>query len=107
LTCSAEVSINVILSVRRFLVPAGPGERTVEQCVYQLNYCSYYYFCDIFAHLQSGEILIVSFTDVGWSPYFPLVSGLVTEIGGIVSHGIKDTFAVVAMSFAGVAVWLS
>jgi len=37
----------------------------------------------------------------------PLVSGLVTEIGGIVSHGIKDTFAVVAMSFAGVAVWLS
>jgi len=49
----------------------------------------------------------VSFTDVGWSPYFPIVSGLVTEIGGIVSHGIKDTFAVVAMSFAGVAVWLS
>jgi len=76
-------------------------------CVYQWNYCSYYYFCDIFACLQSGEILIVSFTDVGWSPYFPIVSGLVTEIGGIVSHGIKDTFAIFAMSFAGVAVWLS
>jgi len=46
-------------------------------------------FC---AHLQSGEILIASFTDVGWSPYFPLISGLVTEIGGIVSHGIKIYF---------------
>jgi rifampicin phosphotransferase len=38
-------------------------------------------------HLQKGEIMIVSFTDVGWSPYFALISGLVTEIGSPLSHG--------------------
>jgi pyruvate,water dikinase len=37
--------------------------------------------------IQNGDILIVPYTDVGWSPYFPMISGLVTEIGGLVSHG--------------------
>ncbi|CAH1778686.1 unnamed protein product [Owenia fusiformis] len=37
--------------------------------------------------IQQGDILIVHFTDVGWTPYFPLIAGLVTEIGGLVSHG--------------------
>ncbi|KAK3592024.1 hypothetical protein CHS0354_031535 [Potamilus streckersoni] len=37
--------------------------------------------------IQKGEILIVCYTDVGWSPYFPLISGLVTEMGGLISHG--------------------
>ena len=41
----------------------------------------------IFSLSQQGDILIVSYTDVGWSPYFPLISGLVTEMGGLVSHG--------------------
>ena len=36
---------------------------------------------------QPGDILVVNYTDVGWSPYFPLISGLVTEIGGLLSHG--------------------
>ena len=36
---------------------------------------------------QKGDVLIVSYTDVGWSPYFPLISGLITEMGGLVSHG--------------------
>lgn len=39
------------------------------------------------SEIQPGEILIVPYTDVGWSPYFPLISGLVAEIGGIVAHG--------------------
>ncbi len=26
-------------------------------------------------------------TDIGWTPYFPLLGGLVTEIGGLISHG--------------------
>ncbi|XP_023210316.1 uncharacterized protein LOC111613201 isoform X2 [Centruroides sculpturatus] len=34
-----------------------------------------------------GEILITYSTDIGWSPYFPLISGLVTELGGLISHG--------------------
>ena len=37
--------------------------------------------------IRAGEILVVPFTDVGWTPYFPLISGLVTEYGGLLSHG--------------------
>ncbi|XP_064640446.1 rifampicin phosphotransferase-like [Lineus longissimus] len=37
--------------------------------------------------IQFGDILIVPYTDVGWTPYFPLLAGLVTEIGGLLSHG--------------------
>ena len=44
--------------------------------------------------LQPGEIMICQYTDVGWTPYFSLASGVVTEIGGLLSHG-----AVVAREF--------
>ncbi|XP_038068707.1 prodigiosin synthesizing transferase PigC-like [Patiria miniata] len=37
--------------------------------------------------IKKGDILITRTTDIGWSPYFPILSGLVTEIGGVVSHG--------------------
>ena len=37
--------------------------------------------------IQCGEVLIASSTDIGWSPYFPLLSGVVTELGGLISHG--------------------
>ena len=37
--------------------------------------------------LEKGEIMVVSFTDIGWTPYFSLISGLVTEIGSPLSHG--------------------
>ena len=37
--------------------------------------------------IQSGDILITRATDIGWSPYFPLLSGVVTELGGLISHG--------------------
>lgn len=40
------------------------------------------------AHLiQKGDILITTATDTGWTPYFPLLAGVVTEIGGPLSHG--------------------
>ncbi|XP_022084106.1 uncharacterized protein LOC110975708 [Acanthaster planci] len=39
------------------------------------------------ASIQRGDILVTRITDIGWSPYFPLIKGLVTEIGGIMSHG--------------------
>jgi pyruvate,water dikinase len=38
-------------------------------------------------NIQPGDILITYSTDIGWSPYFPMLSGLATEIGGLVSHG--------------------
>ncbi|KAJ8982196.1 hypothetical protein NQ317_013498 [Molorchus minor] len=37
--------------------------------------------------LQEGDILITYSTDIGWSPYFPMLSGIVTELGGLISHG--------------------
>lgn len=39
------------------------------------------------AGIEPGEILIVSQTDVGWSPYYSLVSGLATDLGSPMSHG--------------------
>jgi pyruvate,water dikinase len=38
-------------------------------------------------HLQRGDILVTRATDPGWTPVFPLVSGLVLEVGGQLSHG--------------------
>jgi len=37
--------------------------------------------------LEKGEIMVASFTDIGWTPYFSIISGLVTEIGSPLSHG--------------------
>ncbi|XP_049875010.1 uncharacterized phosphotransferase YvkC-like isoform X2 [Pectinophora gossypiella] len=37
--------------------------------------------------LKKGDVLITHSTDIGWSPYFPLLSGIVTELGGLISHG--------------------
>ncbi|MFO7550862.1 MAG: PEP/pyruvate-binding domain-containing protein [Haliea sp.] len=39
------------------------------------------------AALQPGEILITPITDIGWTPYFSLIGGLVTDLGSSVSHG--------------------
>ncbi|GFT27566.1 putative phosphoenolpyruvate synthase [Nephila pilipes] len=39
------------------------------------------------SHLQPGEILVTYSTDIGWSPYFPILGGVVTELGGLISHG--------------------
>lgn len=38
------------------------------------------------AKLQSGEIMVVPFTDPGWTPLFSLAAAVVTEFGGILSH---------------------
>lgn len=37
--------------------------------------------------LEAGEILIAPITDVGWTPYFSMISGLATDVGSAVSHG--------------------
>ncbi|KAJ8916677.1 hypothetical protein NQ315_000322 [Exocentrus adspersus] len=37
--------------------------------------------------LQTSDILITVCTDIAWSPYFPMLSGIVTELGGLISHG--------------------
>lgn len=37
--------------------------------------------------VEPGEILVASNTDPGWTSVFPLLSGLITETGGLLSHG--------------------
>ncbi|HOP57344.1 MAG TPA: PEP/pyruvate-binding domain-containing protein [Bacillota bacterium] len=45
--------------------------------------------------LQKGEIMVAGFTDIGWSPYYCLLAGLITEVGSALSHG-----AVVAREYS-------
>jgi pyruvate,water dikinase len=37
--------------------------------------------------LRPGEILVAPFTDPGWTPLFIHAAGLVTEVGGMMTHG--------------------
>ncbi|GES27655.1 rifamycin-inactivating phosphotransferase [Streptomyces angustmyceticus] len=39
------------------------------------------------ADLRAGDILVTTFTDPSWSPLFVGVAGLVTEVGGLMTHG--------------------
>ncbi|GMU04129.1 rifamycin-inactivating phosphotransferase [Corallococcus caeni] len=39
------------------------------------------------ARLEAGDILVTAFTDPSWTPLFVAVKGLVTEVGGLMSHG--------------------
>ncbi|HJK98332.1 MAG TPA: PEP/pyruvate-binding domain-containing protein [Polyangiaceae bacterium LLY-WYZ-14_1] len=36
--------------------------------------------------VQPGEVLVVPYADVGWSPLFPTAAALVTDLGGPLSH---------------------
>ena len=37
--------------------------------------------------LEPGEILVAPFTDPGWTPLFVNAGGLITEVGGLMTHG--------------------
>ena len=39
------------------------------------------------AKLNPGEILVAPYTDPGWTPLFTSAIGLVTEVGGMMTHG--------------------
>lgn len=39
------------------------------------------------ADLEAGDILVTTFTDPSWTPLFVAVKGLVTEVGGLMTHG--------------------
>jgi phosphohistidine swiveling domain-containing protein len=60
-------------------LPASAGRvRGVARLVWSLGEAS---------KLSMGDILVTQGTDPGWTPVFPLVSGLVLEVGGQLSHG--------------------
>ena len=39
------------------------------------------------AALDAGDILVTAFTDPSWTPLFVSIKGLVTEVGGLMTHG--------------------
>lgn len=39
------------------------------------------------ANLEPGDILVTAFTDPSWTPLFVAIAGLVTEVGGMMTHG--------------------
>ncbi|MBH8605384.1 phosphoenolpyruvate synthase [Thermoactinomyces sp. CICC 10522] len=39
------------------------------------------------ADLEEGDILVTTFTDPSWTPLFVSIKGLVTEVGGLMTHG--------------------
>ncbi|MEU8327611.1 rifamycin-inactivating phosphotransferase [Micromonospora sp. NPDC048839] len=39
------------------------------------------------AHLEPGDILVTAHTDPSWTPLFVGIAGLVTEVGGSMTHG--------------------
>lgn len=39
------------------------------------------------ADLEAGDILVTTFTDPSWTPLFVSIKGLVTEVGGLMTHG--------------------
>lgn len=51
------------------------------------------------AVLEEGDILVTTFTDPSWTPLFVSIKGLVTEVGGVMTHG-----AVIAREYGLTAV---
>jgi pyruvate,water dikinase len=39
------------------------------------------------ADLVDGDILVISFTDPNWTPLFVSIKGMVTKVGGMMTHG--------------------
>ncbi|KAL7035897.1 hypothetical protein ACKWTF_008613 [Chironomus riparius] len=60
-------------------MPVCSGRVTARACVIK-NFSEIH-------KLQKGDILITFCTDIAWSPYFNVISGICTEIGGLISHG--------------------
>ena len=39
------------------------------------------------ADLEAGDVLVTAYTDPSWTPLFVGITGLVTEVGGLMTHG--------------------
>ena len=52
------------------------------------------------ADLEVGDILVTAYTDPSWTPLFVTIKGLVTQVGGLMTHG-----AVIALSTACLPSW--
>ena len=60
-------------------VGAGPGRVTAPACVLRGP--------EDFDQMVVGRVLVASTTTPAWTPLFAMASGVVTDIGGPLSHG--------------------
>jgi phosphoenolpyruvate synthase/pyruvate phosphate dikinase len=60
------------------------------------------------ADLEDGDILVTSFTDPSWTPLFVSIKALVTEVGGLMTHGavIAREYGLPAVTGVENATWL-
>ena len=72
----------VQLDLEQEVLPGRPASRGVVEGVVRVAHT-----LEEAAQLQPGEILVTPITDIGWTPYFSLIGGLVTDLGSAVSHG--------------------
>jgi pyruvate,water dikinase len=78
-------------------VPTSPGQVTATARVL--------YGPEDFNQLQPGDILVAGITTPAWTPLFALASGVVTDIGGPLSHGsiVAREYGIPAVLGTGVA----
>jgi phosphohistidine swiveling domain-containing protein len=78
-------------------VAASPGQVSGIACVLHGP--------EDFAKMQAGGILVASITTPAWTPLFALASGIVTDIGGPLSHGsiVAREYGIPAVLGTGVA----
>ena len=72
----------VELDISEGVLPGRPASRGVVEGTVRVAHT-----LEEAALLQPGEILVTPITDIGWTPYFSLIGGLVTDLGSSVSHG--------------------
>jgi pyruvate,water dikinase len=60
---------------------------------------------DDFGRMQHGDILVAKLTTPAWTPLFAMASGIVTDIGGPLSHGsiVAREYGIPAVLGTGVA----
>lgn len=58
-----------------------------------------------FGQMQSGDILVAAITTPAWTPLFTMASGVVTDIGGPLSHGsiVAREYGIPAVLGTGIA----
>ena len=82
---------NLLLQEKIIGTPVFEGIVTGRACVLKS-------FADV-SKIMHGDILITIGTDIGWSPYFPILGGVVTELGGLISHGLYIDFSLRNVQF--------
>lgn len=76
---SKELSAKLANAPRLIGTTASSGRVQARVCVVETY--------EELGNVQPGDILVAYSTDIGFSPIFPLISGVITEVGGLISHG--------------------